>query len=239
VIAEALADVDALIAGLDKLIAKKRDVKTAVMQVLLTGEKRLPGFGNGRWETEKLGNICQFYSGGTPSTSIKEYYIGDIPWITSSDLNKKQIFSVEGKISKKGLESSSAKMVKPNTLLIALYGATAGEIAMTRIEAAINQAVLAVIPDNSRNAEFLFHKLRLMKEEIVATYTQGGQPNLSGAIIKSIEVSIPRLEEQTTIAAILSDMDAELTALETRHAKTQAIKQGMMQELLTGRTRLL
>jgi type I restriction enzyme, S subunit len=130
-------------------------------------------------------------------------------------------------------------MISANTLLIALYGATAGEAAISRIEAAINQAVLAVIPDSRLDVEFLFHKLRFMKEDVVSTYTQGGQPNLSGAIIKSMRLSVPSLPEQRAIATILSDMDAEISALQARRDKTAAIKQGMMQELLTGQTRLV
>jgi type I restriction enzyme, S subunit len=106
-IAKVLRDVDDLLASLDRLIAKKRAVKLATMQQLLTGEKRLAGW-NGRWETVQLGDTCIFYSGGTPLTSNKEYYDGNIPWITSSDLNKKQVVSVKGRISKNGFDNSSA-----------------------------------------------------------------------------------------------------------------------------------
>ncbi len=250
-IAQALSDVDALIAALDKLIAKKRDLKTATMQQLLTGKKRLPGFGEEKgykesaigvipedWEVKNIGEDTVTYSGGTPPTENIEYYSGHIPWITSGDLNQRYIFAVNGRISEKGLNNSSAKMIPANTLLIALYGATAGISAISRIEAAINQAILAILP-KSLDKNYLFYVLDLRKDQIVETYTQGGQPNLSGEIIRALLIAAPTLCEQRVIATVLSDMDNEIAALESRLAKTQAIKQGMMQELLTGRTRLI
>ncbi|QOX77625.1 restriction endonuclease subunit S [Trichlorobacter lovleyi] len=236
-IAAALSDVDALIASLDKLIAKKRNMKQAAMQELLTAKRRLPGF-SGEWEVKKLGEIATFFSGGTPPTSVSAYYGGDIAWITSGDLNKSVITGVSGRITKAGLENSSAKLIEENTLLIALYGATSGVTAMSKIRAAINQAVLAIVPKTDSSL-FLFFKLSYLKDWIITTYTQGGQPNLSGDIVKAIEISFPPLPEQTAIAAILSDMDAEIAALEQKRDKTRLLKQGMMQELLTGRIRLV
>jgi type I restriction enzyme, S subunit len=236
-IAIALSDVDALLDGLDRLIAKKRDINQAAMQQLLTGKTRLPGF-EGEWQTKKLGDIAVCYSGGTPATYVLRYYCGDIPWITSSDLNKVYISDVGGRISQEGLKNSSAKMIEPDTLLIALYGATAGVAALSKIGAAINQAVLAIVPNEDDNG-FLFYKLKLLKNWLISTFTQGGQPNLSGDIVKSVKLSFPSIPEQTAIATILSDMDAEIEALEKRRAKTRDLKKAMMQELLTGRTRLV
>ncbi len=255
-IATALSDVDALISGLESLIAKKQAIKTATMQQLLTGKTRLPQFahhpdGTAKgyqqtelglvpedWGVERIGQNCQTYSGGTPLTSNKSFYGGDIFWVTSSDLNKKIIFEVDGRITESGLYYSSAKMVKSGTFLIALYGATAGVCAISMIDAAINQAVLAVVP-SCHKSEYLYYWFTKNKDEIIETYTQGGQPNLSGDIIRSIKIPFPSLEEQTAIATILSDMDEEIQALETRLNKTKQIKQGMMQVLLTGKVRLV
>lgn len=236
-IAEALSDADALIESLEQLLAKKRHIKQGTMQELLTGKKRLPGFYE-KWNLKNLGDIAETYSGGTPSTSIPEYYEGDIPWITSGDLNQGYIWKVSGSISKSGLENSAAKMVKANTLLIALYGATAGVTAISMIDAAINQAILAIVPKVD-DTDFLYFKLSYAKEWLISTYTQGGQPNLSGEIVKSIQLTLPCRQEQTAIATILSDMDTELAALEAKLDKARQIKQGMMQELLTGRIRLV
>ncbi|WP_410481345.1 restriction endonuclease subunit S [Pseudomonas plecoglossicida] len=236
-IATALFDMDALISGLEQLIVKKIDIKQAAMQQLLTGRQRLPGF-SGAWSSRRLADICYVYSGGTPSTSNSEYYSGNIPWITSGDLNKRYITEVSGRISELGLSNSSARIVNANTLLVALYGATAGVTAISKIKAAINQAVLAIIPSRG-DVSFLYFKLSYLKDWIIATYTQGGQPNLSGAIVKSIEMLLPEMEEQIAIASILSDMDAELAALEARRDKAIQLKQAMMQELLTGRIRFV
>ncbi|MEY1272786.1 restriction endonuclease subunit S [Proteus mirabilis] len=255
-IANALSDVDALIRELEKLIAKKQAIKTATMQQLLTGRTRLPQFalredGSKKgtkqselgeipedWEIGTIGDNCKTYSGGTPSTSNKNFYGGDVKWITSSDLNLGVIHDVAGRITDSGLNGSSAKLVAVGTLLIALYGATAGICAITRITAAINQAVLAIIPAKY-NSEYLFYWLTKHKEMIIETYTQGGQPNLSGDIIRSIKLAFPPINEQTAIATILSDMDKEIQALKQRVSKIRQIKQGMMQELLTGKTRLV
>lgn len=253
-IANALSDVDALIAALEKLINKKSAIKTAAMQQLLTGKKRLPPFDQlntgykqtelgeipGDWDVKTIGELSSSYSGGTPSTGNLSYYSGNIPWITSGDLNKERIDSVNGRISQKGLENSSAKMVEAGTLLFALYGATAGISAITYIAGSINQAVLAIMPNNKCVTEFLFQMFRMRKSFFIDTYTQGGQPNFSGNIVKSFAIAIPStLEEQTAIANVLSDMDKDLEALQQRLHKTQQIKQGMMQELLTGKTRLV
>jgi type I restriction enzyme S subunit len=253
-IAKVLSDVDALIISLETLITKKRAIKTAAMQQLLTGKKRLPPFDLTHtgykqtelgeipedWEVKAIGGFCSCFSGGTPSTSVARYYGGNIPWITSGDLNKGRIKSVIGRITELGLNNSSAKKVSSNTLLFALYGATAGVSAITNISAAINQAVLAIQPDKSGDKAFLFQVLRLRKDYLIDTYTQGGQPNFSGNIVKSFLIALPSIaEEQIAIANVLSDMDKEIDALEQRLNKTQQLKQGMMQELLTGRTRLI
>lgn len=254
-IANALSDVDVLIQELEKLIAKKQAIKTATMQQLLTGRTRLPQFAHhpdGRkkgykpselgeipedWEVGAIGDSCRTYSGGTPSTSNKTFYGGDIKWITSSDLNQGVIHDVVGRITDAGLSGSSAKLVEADTLLIALYGATAGVCAITRITAAINQAVLAIVPAE-HNSEYLFYWFTRHKDVIIETYTQGGQPNLSGDIVRSIKLAFPPVKEQLVIATILSEMDEEIHAIDQRLNKTRQIKQGMMQELLTGKTRL-
>jgi type I restriction enzyme S subunit len=229
-IATALSDADALIRSLEKLIEKKRAIKQGAMQELLKPKEG--------WVVKRLGAVCIFFSGGTPSTSVQSFYGGNIPWITSSDLNKTIIEDVEGRITKKGLENSSSKMVNAGTLLVALYGATAGVTAITEIEAAINQAVLAVIPKEDDNF-FLFYQLTKLKNWILSTFIQGGQGNLSGNIFKELELEFPEIHEQKRIAKVLSEMDSEISALEQKLTKCKMLKQGMMQELLTGRIRLV
>ena len=190
------------------------------------------------WSTRQIGDFCMTYTGGTPLTSQSDYYGGNIPWITSGDLNARRITDVAGRITQKGFDSSATKMVKRGDLLIALYGATAGVIAVTEIDAAINQAVLAISTEIC-DKEYLFQHLASRKNQIVETYTQGGQPNLSGEIIRSLIVAIPPLPEQRAIAAALSDADGLIGALDATIEKKRAIKQAAMQQLLAGKKRLL
>jgi type I restriction enzyme, S subunit len=232
-IATALSDADALITSLEKLIDKKRNIKQGAMQELLKPKR------GACWTTNKIGKLADCFSGGTPLTSVPSFYGGNISWITSSDLNKHFIFEVNGKITKEGLLNSSAKMIPPETVLVALYGATAGVCALSKITAAINQAILALIPHAQLNHLFLYYKLSLLKDWIITTYTQGGQPNLSGDIIKCIELSYPSLEEQEMTARVLQEMDTELVLLEKTLLKLRNIKLSMMQSLLTGKIRLV
>ena len=186
------------------------------------------------WEVVKIGKIANTFSGGTPNSKVAEYYNGDIPWISSGELNKNKIHFTEGFISQKGLDNSASKMVNAETLLVAMYGATAGVVAITYIIGAINQAVLAIENDNKvSNNIFLKEFLQLKKEWILLTYTQGGQPNLNQEIIKNLQIPLPPLPEQEAIAEALSDADAWIESLEQLIAKKRLIKQGAMQELLT------
>ena len=147
-IATALRDIDQLITTTQALIAKKKAIKTATMQQLLTPQDD--------WVEMKLGERADFFSGGTPLTSIREYYNSSINFITSSDLNKTKINEVSNFISNKGLQNSASKLVVEGTVLVALYGATAGVTAITNISGAINQAVLAIIPFKD-NSKFIFY----------------------------------------------------------------------------------
>jgi type I restriction enzyme, S subunit len=240
-IAAALSDADGLLAGLDRLIAKKRAVKTAVMQQLLTGEVRVGEGGDGRWETKFIGEFTDCTAGGTPSTLVEAYWGGNIKWMSSGELHLKFVDDVEGRITEEGLKSSSTKILPPNCVLIGLagQGKTRGTVAMNTVELCTNQSIAAIFPNNSFEPKFLYYYLDTQYENLrTMSAGDGGRGGLNLTIIRNISVPFPSKEEQRAIAAILSDIDAEIAALEARRAKTAAIKQGMMQELLTGRTRL-
>src|SRR5699024_9017135 len=120
-------------------------------------------------------------------------------------------------LTEAGLHSSSAKMVQPGWVLYALYGATAGEVSLVKIEGAINQAILALVPRDGFNAAYLVAWLRMNKKDITDTYLQGGQGNLSGALVKNLEVSVPpTLEEQQAIGAVFTNLD-QLIAAEAQY----------------------
>ena len=238
-IATALSDMDALLAKLDQFIAKKRDLKQAAMQQLLTGQTRLPGF-SGEWEVKRLGDVAGMGSGGTPTSSVSAYYDGDYPWVSISDMTKggKVIMKTDRNLSAVGLANSAAQMFPAGTILYAMY-ASLGECSIAGIPVCTSQAILGIRPQERLNGDFLYYYLTSLKNAVKSMGQQGTQANLNKGMVQAFQIILPSVKEQTAIAAILVDVDAELAALQTRRDKTREIKQGMMQELLTGRIRLV
>jgi type I restriction enzyme, S subunit len=238
-IAEALSDVDALLAGLDRLIAKKRNLKQAAMQQLLTGQTRLPGFGE-NWETCRLGHIAEMSSGGTPNSSVAGYYGGNIPWVSISDMTVagKLISETERSLTSLGLANSAAQMFPAGTVLYAMY-ASLGECSIAAVPLCTSQAILGIRPKNVLNSDFLYYYLSALKPLVRRLGQQGTQANLSKAIVEDFPITLPNLSEQSAIVSVLSCMDQELDVLQIRRDKTNNLKQAMMQELLTGRIRLI
>ena len=154
---------------------------------------------------KKLQEIGTFFSGGTPLTSNKNYYEGTIPFIKSGEINSQ---STEQFISLEGLKNSSAKLVEKGDVLIALYGATSGEVGVSKISGAINQAILCIRTEY--NPVFIVNYLKFKKEEILKTFLQGGQGNLSADIIKSISIPIPEGEKQKLIVQLFSNLEKKL-----------------------------
>lgn len=236
-IAEILTHQDRLIVLLQKLIDEKRRQKKYLMQTLLTGKTRLPGFKD-KWKTKTLGEIATFCSGGTPNRDRSDYFGGTIPWIKSGELNRDIITETEESITDLGLSNSSAKIIPAGTILIAMYGATAGVVAITNISAAINQAILAVKPTIPISICFLYNSIKNIMITAVNKYTQGGQPNFNSAIIKKLSISLPPLPEQEAIAEVLSTADEELSLLERELEQEKLRKKALMQLLLTGLVRV-
>jgi type I restriction enzyme S subunit len=236
-IAAILSTWDKAIAKLTQLIAAKEQRKKGLMQVLLTGKKRFAGFTD-EWKEVKLGEVTKSFAGGTPTSTNSDYYSGSIPFIGSGELNQETVTRTNKYLSEEGLNNSSAKLVNPGTLLVAMYGATAGVCAITEITGAINQAVLALIPSKKIETRFLFYKLLLQMPHVVFRMVQGGQPNLSGSIIKSVKINVPEVEEQLKIASVLSAADKEIELLKNELERLQQQKKGLMQVLLTGEKRV-
>lgn len=236
-IAAVLSDTDALIQGLDQLIAKKRNIKQGAMQELLTGKKRLPGFA-GEWEKKKVSEVGEIITGSTPPTSNKTYWNGDIPWITPTDISAiRDIWCSERQITQYGLKV--LRQLPANTLLVTCI-ASIGKNSILRKTGACNQQINAVIPDDKHNVDYLYYLIEndkfhlLSRAGITATNIVSKRE-----FMEIVFVFPPTLAEQTAIAAVLSDMDAEIAALEQKRDKYKAIKRGMMQELLNGKTRLV
>lgn len=240
IIAAALSDVDLLIDTLDSLIAKKRAIKLAAMQRLLSGRTRLPGF-KSNWGTKRIGEFTECTAGGTPSTSTPAYWGGDNRWMSSGELNMKIVTEVEGRITDMGLHNSNAKMLPENCVLIGLagQGKTRGTVVINRIPLSTNQSIAAVYPNPSFCSEYLYYNLDTRYDELRSmSKGDGGRGGLNLKIIRCIAVPFPELMEQRAIASVLFDMDAEIMALENHRDKIKSIKQGMAQALLTGRIRL-
>ncbi len=235
-----LFDIDYLIKNLDKIIAKKRDIQQAVMQQLLTGQRRLPGF-SGEWEMKRLGDVGELISGGTPKTSNPEYWGGHIKWCTPTDITRskgKYLSETERNISEAGLADSGARLLPAGSLLICTR-ATIGELKIARTPLCTNQGFKSLICHDDISQEFMYYKLLTMKKDMIERAFGSTFLEISKANISAITFSVPPQAEQKAIATILSDMDTELAALEARRDKARHIKQGVMQELLTGRTRLI
>lgn len=231
-IAEVLSTWDRAIEKQMLLVEKLELRKKGLMQQLLTGKKRLHGF-SGEWKNVKLGSIATLYSGGTPKSSEKKYYKGNIPFIKSGEINKE---TTEQFLSMEGISNSSAKLIKKGDILYALYGATSGECCISKVDGAINQAVLC-IKTHANNA-FVSSTLRMKRSYYYNKYLQGGQGNLSAEIVKNYILSIPCLEEQNAIAEILSVCDNEITLAKQKLDTLRQQKKGLMQVLLTGKKRV-
>lgn len=239
-IAAALGDADDQIEKVQRLIAKKQAIKQGMMQQLLTGRTRLPGF-TSVWTTRLIGDFAQVKAGGTPSTSVPRYWGGDVRWMSSGEIHKKRVCEVEGRITRSGLRESAAQLLPVGTVLMALagQGKTRGTVAVSRVELSTNQSIAGILPSAEHDSDFLYYNLDTRYEELRGESSgEGGRGGLNLTIIKRLPVLIPPRAEQAAIAQVLSDVDDEIEGLEHRLAKARSIKHGMMQELLTGRTRL-
>ena len=232
-IADCLSSIDELIDAESRKLKALEKYKKGLMQKLFPAEGktlpewRFPEFqGCGEWKSKSIGKACKMFSGGTPDTSKKEFYGGTIPFIRSAEINKS---STELFITEEGFKNSSAKMVKKGDILIALYGANSGEVALSKIDGAINQAILCL--RHETNNVFVYHYFTHMKNWIISKYIQGGQGNLSGQIIKSVNLYFPKAEEQQKIADFLSEIDTMITGQSNKVEQLKAHKKGLMQGL--------
>ena len=176
----------------------------------------------GEWEKCKLLKICTFFSGGTPSSSNKDFYGGNIPFIRSGELHAD---STELFITQAGFDSSSAKMVEIGDLLLAMYGATSGDIAVSKIKGAINQAILCI--RTKQNKKFIESVWNKHVSKNLRKYLQGGQGNLSADIIKGISFSFPTLKEQEKIANLVSLLDERIATQNKIIDKLQSLIKGL------------
>ena len=196
-------------------------------KVLNVPALRFPEF-TGEWKRHKLSEVCSFYSGGTPSSSKKEYYNGDIPFIRSGELHKD---NTELFITEDGLNNSAAKMVEVGDLLLALYGATSGDIAISKIKGAINQAILCI--RTKQNKKFIESVWNKHVERLLQTYLQGGQGNLSADIVKNIPFYFASCAEQDKLAQFVSLLDERIATQNKIIEKYESLIQAIIYKTKT------
>jgi type I restriction enzyme S subunit len=226
-ISQVLCDLDALVAQLDGLIAKKRNIKQAAMQELLTGKRRLPGF-EGEWEVKRLGDIAEITMGQSPSSTNYNTHGKGMPLIQgNADIKNREtverVFTTQ--ITKRGFKGDILMSVR----------APVGEVSRATLDVCLGRGVCAIrFPNN-----FLYHCL-IFLEPTWAKHSKGSTfDSVNSADLKAVDIHLPDESlEQIAIAEFLALMDAELATLEMRLTKAHALKQGMMQQLLTGKIRL-
>ncbi len=239
-IAAAMRDVDALLGALTQLIAKKRDLKQATMQQLLTGQNRLPKF-SGEWEVKRLGDVVDVDPENLGSNTAADYVFN---YISLEDVDSgvlrsysEQVFYAAPSRARRKLRVGDilVSTVRPNLKSHLLF-----KIEVPRWVCSTGFSVVRCRDGVTNPGYVFFHLFGYgISRQIDALLTGSNYPAINGGDVRALQIPLPGYDEQTAIATVLSDMDAELAALEARLAKTRALKQGMMQELLTGKTRLV
>ena len=226
-------NLDNLITLHQRKLDKLKNIKKSMLEKMFPKngsnipEIRFKGFTDA-WEQRKLGEIAETYSGGTPSVTIKKYYIGNIPFIRSAEINSK---NTELFINEDALLYSSAKRVSVGDILYALYGATSGEVGRAALNGAINQAVLAILPQKNYDSEYLMQWLCKSKFKIIGTFLQGGQGNLSAEIVKNLNIDFPIYKEQIIIGIFLHKLDNLITLHQRKLEKLQNIKKACLEKM--------
>ncbi len=185
------------------------------------------------WGEMRIGDYADTFAGGTPDRGDESLFGGSIPWIKSTEVNLGRIKETEEFLSEKGLQTSAAKWIPANSVLVAMYGATAAQIAYLEIEATANQAVLAICPREQLDSLFLYYALTSAKHRLLFLAQGSGQPNLNKQIVDRFEVPAPLPPQQRRIATILTTLDEVIEATEKLVEKHQQIKAGLMHDLFT------
>ncbi len=251
-IAEVLRSVQSAIEKTEEVIRATKELKKSMMKHLFTygyvpvdeiDKVRLKetkiGFIPEHWKVVRLGEVAETFSGGTPRRDIKEYYGGNIKWLKSGELKDNFIFSTEETITPEGLKNSSAKYVDKGTLLIAMYGATAGKVGYAMDRLTINQAICAIKPKIADfHSLFYFYFFQKIRENILSLRYGGAQPNLNQQIISNLSIPLPPLEEQKAIGEVLRAIDEKLQKEEEYKKALQNLFKSLLHHLMSGKIRV-
>jgi len=232
----------------EKIIRTTKELKRALMKRLFTKgldpnqPTKMTEIGEipEHWELKKIEDIGTTTSGGTPDRSRPEYWNGDIPWIKSGELSDDYVINSEEKITELGLQNSSAKLFPPGTLLIAMYGATAGKTGILKIKAATNQAICAILPKKDMFVpEYLMQYLIFSRDRLINDRYGGAQLNLSQTVIKNFLVALPpTLEEQRKIANILLTVDRKIELAQQKCKALEELFSTLRHKLMAGQIRV-
>ena len=234
-IASILSTWDQYIEDIDSIIESKKNQKKGLMQNLLTGEVRLPGF-KGEWKEVKLGDVTKIVTGTTPSTKQSNYFGGDYPWITPTDITDlKYIYDSERKLSTKGIEKG--RFIPKDSLLITCI-ASIGKNSILKVDGSCNQQINALYPSKKHSNEFFYYLLTYKKKYMESFAGKTATKILNKKSFESLKFLIPIFDEQVAIASVLSSADREIELLEDLRNKRMEEKKGLMQLLLTGIVRV-
>lgn len=218
------AKIDALRANVTKSLQAAKDL----FQSALKQE-----FNTHKWELSSIGTECKTGAGGTPNKMYKEYYEnGNIPWLRSGEVCTRNIYATEKFITQAGMENSSAKWFPSNTVVVAMYGATAGQVGILRIPSTTNQAICGIFPNEKYLPDFLYYVLLSQKDTLVAQATGNAQANISQIKIKDITIPIISLAEQTRIVSRLDQLNERCKTLQENYDRTITLCEDLKQALL-------
>ena len=224
----AFAKIDAMKANAEKALNEAKALFQASLKEMLEPKEST------KWST--IGDLFETYSGGTPTKSNKEYYEGgSIPWLRSGEVCQKEITETEMFITEKGLKESSAKYYPENTVVVAMYGATAAQVGILRIKSTSNQAVCGILPHKDFLPEFVYYWFSSIEDKLAAQAQGGAQPNISQQKIKKVEIPIYSVTEQQSIVAALDSLKSKVDRLQENYEKISqecdALKQAILRQV--------
>ncbi len=218
-------NIDALKNNAEQQLQAAKDLFQTALASLLTPQNN--------WETVNVGSLFESYSGGTPSKSHKEYYENaSIPWLNSGEICQKYITKTSNFISELGLKHSSAKKYPVNTVLVAMYGATAAQVGILKFEASSNQAVCGLLPNENMLPEFVYYWFLFNKKKFAGMAQGGAQPNLSQVKIKAMPIPKLPLDKQKSICESIDELEQKVQSLQDNYTQTLTLCNDLKQALL-------
>lgn len=224
-IGNVLNTIDYDISKTNQIIQKTKVLKQGIMQIFFTGHK---------WISKKIDNVGEVLTGGTPKTTVKEYWGGSIRWMSSSEVNLRRIKDTEKRITNEGLDNSNARLLPIGTVMVALagQGKTRGKVAILEIETTCNQSLAGIVVDKKiLLSEYLFYNFEYRYQELRDISGGEGRSGLNLTLIKEFQIPIPIMVEQKKIVEILTKIDDKISINRELNQKYKSLKKGLMQDI--------